>query len=78
MSVSPWSQPLQTLTEVVVEEEVQGLHALVQALLQSHLRGAARNEKRRELLEKQAGAPVFTCNYMWVIGSFFLKVYSLQ
>lgn len=36
----PWSQQLQALVEVVVKEEVQGLHALVQALFEGHLRGA--------------------------------------
>lgn len=36
----PWLQPLQALAEVVVEEEVQGLHALSQALPEGHWRGA--------------------------------------
>lgn len=37
----PWPQPLQALAEAVVQEEIQSLHALIQALLQRHRRGAA-------------------------------------
>ncbi len=37
----PWPQPLQALVEVVVKEEIQGLHTLIQALFQGHLWGAA-------------------------------------
>lgn len=41
----PWPQPLQALAEVVVEEEIQGLHTLIQTLFQGHRRGAATHKR---------------------------------
>lgn len=43
----PWPQPLQALAEVVVEEEIQGLHTFIQALFQGHRRGSDTHKRHR-------------------------------
>lgn len=47
----PWPQPLQALAEVVVEEEIQGLHTLIQTLFQGHRRGAATHKRHRSVTD---------------------------
>lgn len=48
----PWPQLVQALTEVVVQKEIQCLHAVIQTLFQGHRRGAAKQNKHQSVTEQ--------------------------